>query len=364
MHKMLTAWVLGISFALLPSYGACEETPTKKLKFGAPLSLTGDAANNGDAIRKGILLATEDLKAKGWEVNVGYQDDGTNPTKTVSATQFLINQGYQLFVGPTWSFLINAAAPLLEKTNTLAVVPAGSSDINGRTSRALFNLWPKRDGILPVITDWLKTKSYKKVYILTPLGSWGVVFRDLFQKASKAANLEIIADEQFDYGIDPTALKTLLLKAKSRNADLLLTTASGADLANMLKYRSNLKWGADVLGTEDIWDSIDLGLIAENDPMLNGTWIVSLPLNADFASRFRARFSESPKLYADRAYDCVMLLAHAVEKTDGSPAAVREELLKIQDFRGVTGEIKFDKDGDRLAEKYKVMSVMNNPQRN
>ncbi len=148
-HPMLNRIVILTLFILIhltaPQVFA-EADHSKNLKIGAVLSLTRDAANNGAAIQKGMTLAIEELRSHGWTIDVNFQDDATNPTKTVSSVQFLLARDYRLFVGPTWSFLINAVKPLLERSDSIAIVPAGSSDINGGSSKAVFNLCPKRIG--------------------------------------------------------------------------------------------------------------------------------------------------------------------------------------------------------------------------
>ncbi len=217
--------------------------------------------------------------------------------------------------------------------------------------------------ILSKVSGWLKNRSYKRAFILTPLGDWGIIHRDVFQRSARATGLEIIGDEQFNYSLDASALKTILLKAKSKGADLLLTTAAGGDLANMLKARADLQWNAALLTTEDLWDTIDEGLISSDSPVLKDAWVVGLPLDLAFNNKFQERFKESPKMYADRAYDAVMLLAKGAAATDGSAKEIRSFFSKGEPFVGVTGDIRFNESGDRLAEEYKVMQALHNKDR-
>lgn len=340
-----------------------QSNNAKTLKIGAVLSLTGDAAVHGEAMRKGISLASEDLKSQGWTVEVNFQDDGTKPVKTISSLQYLLSQNYRLFVGPTWSFLTKAATPLLEKYEAVALLPAGSSDINGGPSKSLLNLCPNRIRQLAITSEWLKSRSFKKALVLTPLGDWGIVHRAVFQKAALEAGIEVVADEQIEYGIEPVALSAILLKAKSKGVDLLLTTSSGGDIFNMLKLRSKLQWQVGMLTTENLWDNIDQELISADDPMLKDAWVLGLPLNLKFSQRFQERFHESPKMNADRGYDALMLLAKAAQATDGSPSQIRLFLTRGEPYSGVTGEIKFNDLGDRMSEEFKIMQGLSNKER-
>ena len=354
--------VLLLSVCVLSPLPVCAAA--KELKVGVVLSLTGDAASNGNAMLKGLELAAGELKALGWKVELNVQDGATNPGKVTSALQFLLSRGYRFFVGPTWSFEINAARPLLERSGALALVPAGSSDINGGASKALFNLSSSRAGMLTSTAKWLSERKHRKAFLLSPLGDWGRVHRELFLKALKSADVEVVGEEQFDYGIDPAALRVLMLRARQKGADLLLTTSGASDLLSMLKIRDEIHWEAEMLTTEDLWDVFDSGLLSQDSPMVKGTWALAVPLDAAFAAKYMEHSKEAPRMYVDKAYDALMLLAHALERTDGSVEAVRKYLAGQSDYTGVTGAIHFDQYGDRDQGESRVIPAFNNRSRN
>ena len=84
----------------------------KVLRVGAILSMSGPASAQGAALKDGIELAKNVLENGGWKVEVIYEDDGTVPKTTVSAIESLAARGTKFFIGPTWSFLADAAAPI------------------------------------------------------------------------------------------------------------------------------------------------------------------------------------------------------------------------------------------------------------
>lgn len=65
----------------------------------------------------------------------------------------------------------------------------------------------------------------------------------------------------------------------------------------------------------------------------------------EFAKKYRATNREEPDVQAVIAYDNVRLFAEALAKGQSSaPDKLREELLKLQDFPGVTGPLSFTRD--------------------
>jgi len=361
VSKIVFTFILLLSI-VSPSFAEKAGSP-KTLKAGVVVSLTGDAAMSGEAMRKGIELARAELESKGWNVDLAWQDGETKPSKVVSSIQFLSGQGYRLLIGPTWSFEINAAKTVLEQSGSVTIAPAGSSDINGLVSTSIFNLCPLRSRATAVLADWLKSRPFKKAYVLVPSGDWGVVHKAVFLDALKSAGVTNVDLDEYDYGWTPAAFKALLLRRKASGADLILTTGAGSDLANMLKVRRDLHWSSTFVATEDLWDAIDMKLVSSSSPELQDSWVLGLPLSGPFFDQFAREYHESPKVYADRGFDALMLLAKAVEAGGPGSEAVKNFFVAMPETEGASGPIKFNAAGDRVTGGYKVMPAFKNEPR-
>jgi branched-chain amino acid transport system substrate-binding protein len=63
----------------------------------------------------------------------------------------------------------------------------------------------------------------------------------------------------------------------------------------------------------------------------------------EFAKKYRAKFDEEPTVHAALAYDNLRLFVEALQQGQSrAPDKLRDELLKIKDFAGVTGSLSFD----------------------
>jgi branched-chain amino acid transport system substrate-binding protein len=66
---------------------------------------------------------------------------------------------------------------------------------------------------------------------------------------------------------------------------------------------------------------------------------------ADFAKKYRDKFQDEATVHAALAYDNLRLVVEALQKGQSSaPDKLREELLKIKDFAGLTGPLSFAPD--------------------
>jgi branched-chain amino acid transport system substrate-binding protein len=67
---------------------------------------------------------------------------------------------------------------------------------------------------------------------------------------------------------------------------------------------------------------------------------------ADFTARYRKTYNLELQTYAPYAYDAVMVLASAMQAAKSfDPAIYTPEIARVH-YKGVTGDIRFDKFGD------------------
>lgn len=66
----------------------------------------------------------------------------------------------------------------------------------------------------------------------------------------------------------------------------------------------------------------------------------------EFDKKFRAKYSEEPDVYAAYAYDIVMILTEAVKADKTTGPEIRDYLLKMESYEGITGTTEFDVNGD------------------
>jgi branched-chain amino acid transport system substrate-binding protein len=70
------------------------------------------------------------------------------------------------------------------------------------------------------------------------------------------------------------------------------------------------------------------------------------PLVQDFINEFARKYNSQPDIIAAYGYDAMKVLATAMEGSNLTPEGIRDQLYKVKNFHGVTGDITFDKNGD------------------
>jgi branched-chain amino acid transport system substrate-binding protein len=78
----------------------------------------------------------------------------------------------------------------------------------------------------------------------------------------------------------------------------------------------------------------------------------------DFITSFKTRYQTDPSYYAALGYDNICIMIEALKNSNFDSYNVKSSLYSIQNFRGVTGEISFDKNGD--VSKPVILKVVKN----
>jgi len=145
MHQSNRLWRKGgvalTVAAMALSLGACASssnnsgasaTPSagKPLIIGASISLTGDFADSGKAVKRGYELWASEVNAKGGilgrKVTMKLVDDASSPTQVVSNYQNLINRDkVDLVFGPFSSLLTVPASQVAKRYGYSFLEPAG-----------------------------------------------------------------------------------------------------------------------------------------------------------------------------------------------------------------------------------------------
>ena len=331
-------------------------TPQQPLRIGVVLGATGYASVHSENMRRGIELAKEHLEAHGWRVELRYEDDATQAAKSAAAVQALVAKGYRLFIGPAWSFLMAAAAPIYSRADVVAYGPATCSKVAGTPNPHIFHGTTPAGAKLPVLRQWLEAQGVTRVAVLYAASAWGEVHHNVFIEAAKAAGAAVVFDEHYEYGEEQSTLPVLIERLRTAAPEVVLTTSSAEGSAVTVKKLADLRVTAAFLSTDDVVDAVQQRLIAPSAAGLP-LYALVVPVTDAFRKMYFARYQQEPGVYSDSAYDGVMLYAAAAAATDGSPEGVRRFMRGGTPYAGVSGSYRYDERGDVVKNPYQVVRL-------
>ena len=338
--------------------------------MGAVEILTGPNAAYGIAIKAGLELALDEVNQKGVlggrKIALTVEDSAGDKNQAINAARKLIGRDKVVTViGPTLSNEMFAVGPVVNErklpiigTSTTAV---GITEIGPYVFRTSL---PESD-VIPVTLDYAKAHGVKTIALMYANDdAFSKSGFDTMKAAAEKAGLNIVAIESFS-GKD-TDFSAQLTKIKGLNPNAVGISALVEPVSGVLLQARQLGFGKDTLfvgGNGS--NSPKLGEIAgaAADGLVVGSpWFIGKqdPKNEAFVKAFRAKYNRDPDQFAAQAYDCMHILADAINAAGApDPEKIKAALQKTS-YDGVMGPFTFTPGRDPASTAGVVVLAMQN----
>ncbi len=351
----------GLSAALiLPGSRAA----TADIVIGAALPMSGDVSYYGQDSRRGIDLALDEINAKGGinggQVRVIYQDTQGQGAVAVSAVRSLLDVQHVLAViGGGTSTETLAMAPIAEREQHVLLTPVSSAAAISRAGDYTFRSVPSDGAQAANLAKWVFAKGYHKVALIYVNQSWGVGLETDFVTQYEQLGGRVVVTKSSDQGDVDFRTQLVAMRAAQPQAYIAIVYAKEGGLLLRQARELGIKnqfFGADPWTKHEFLDAsggAGNGVLFTTPAMFNGAEYRA------FAAKYNARYHQQPGIYEAHGYDCMMLLAHAIQKAGTSPQAIRNALASTRNYMGATGNTTFDANGDVPTKGFARMTWRN-----
>lgn len=367
---------LFISAAICAVAAHADEQPGV-VKFGAILSVSGPAAQLGDAQLKTLQLYTERINAKGGVLTrkliLRHYDDGGDPRTAAELARRLTERDHDkpdhadFVIGGSTTETSMAIAPVLEKAGIPFLSLGSGSRIIYPPRKWVFKTPPSERAAVRVLLADMKKRGYTRIALLAEDGefgkecakelrdqtgrnslgrkSFGVGLEldqnyapndgDIAQKVARvqgAAGLQAIA--VFGLGQSPAVVTR---KIRESGITLPLYHSHGVADKEFIRLAGRDAEGARLPGPRmavaDLLPDADA-----QKPVINA-----------YVAAYRERYGEPPSAFGGYAHDALMLAIDAIERVDTlNFEEVQRSLGLTRHHVGVTG-IYEDSPGDLFS---------------
>lgn len=352
------------TFATNPIRGSAADS----VRVVSIFSLTGIAAKHNAPMVKMVELAIHTINENGGLLGLPVEllvlDNQSTPIGSAKAARKAVGLDAIAVIGGHWSSHSLAMAPILQQYGIPMISPASTNpeitldrdyifracfvdSFQGRAmaSFARNTLGAKRAVVL---------SNMDEKYSLTLAG----YFRDVFVEQSG----EIAADIQ--YRGDATDFSEIISQIRPLAVDVIYLPGYTRDSGLFIKQARKSGIKATFLGA-DGWDEIgEFATEVINGSYQTAAWHPMVPYSES---------RELKELYNDYyhtqitnfnsplAYDAVMLLKKAISSCNClNKSKIKEFLQKIESFRGATGVISFDDQGDPKEKEVIIIQFKDN----
>ena len=357
--------------------------------IGLALPLSGPYAGFGQNVLRAVTLGLGIFEAEPGAFDLVVRDTRGDPEEAAEAIHDLVGENVSVIIGPLRSVSARAAAPWAERAQVPLLTLASRPEVPA-LGDYVFGLGINGEAqARALVACAIERLDFERFAVLYPDDDYGRGFKNVFWDEVESRGGEIVGVEGYAAGaVDMQAeirklvglyyltdeerklveQRDRLLKRRARNAEAL-ADPNLADLPPYVDFDALfIPDGAQKVGLVlpqlrfyDVRDVTYMGPRDWNDPALvsiagrdargsvfvDGFWPGDPdPKAQDFVSRYTQAYGAVPDATAAIAWDVAGLLRALVEYEGHlSPRSLRDTLLDVRDFGGVSGLAAFDEVG-------------------
>ena len=348
--------------------------------LGCLLPLSGPYKVYGDMMLRCIELALARFASQNDnpQIKLIIKDTESDSDKAVLAVKELSNERVGAILGPVSAS--EAAALQAQRERIPIITFSQKEDITDMGDYVFRNFITPKSQIKTLVSYAMDNLGLTRYAILHPDDKYGILFKSLFQQEVDTYGGEIVGVESYQAG--QTDFAEIIKKISGLNRETLensekrehrsvvkpmdlvldfeaIFIPDGPSTSGLIIPQLAFYDVVDVklLGT-NIWHSNRLIEMAQqfvqNAIMVDGFFAESQSQQVkDFVGNFESAFNETPGFIEAVAYDTAMMLFQLISRKDiQSRIELKNELMNLQNFDGVTGITSFDVSGDAQKDLY------------
>ncbi len=329
------------------------ESKTEKIKIGVIMPQTGFLANPGKNVIKGIELYINEFNKENpnHQVELIIEDSKSEPKTGVNALNKLISiDKVKIVIGDLGSPIFLAMAPIAEKNKVVMISPGASNPKVRDAGDYIFRDYTSDESDGKVMANFmLKDRAITECAVLFFNNDYGVGLNEAFINEFIKNGGNIKLNEAFDdNNLD---FKNLALKLKNANIKSVYFVGSPKQNAYFLKNLKELNVKINVYGVLSFEDQEFISIAKGNfDSVTYSTPNFDTNSTASnvvsFVKNFNNRYNKLPDLMSALGYDVANILGNCLKTSNFNINNIKDELYKVKNFNGLTGNTSFDEKGD------------------
>lgn len=358
------------AFALIGIIGGffMYKSNNKPIIIGFSAQLTGRQAELGVQERNVALLAIERINEfggiDGRAISLMIHDDLGRQQEAENGDKDLINKGVIAIIGHSTTSQTLTGLNITNAANIVMMGPTISTPKLSGLDDYFFRIHPSFEKSCQSFAKHLYyDKGVRNIGIIYDEDNleYSKNYKDTFSEQLRDLGGNITNEVGFS-SIDHQDFSELLLKLHDSKAEALLIVASDIDAALIAQKTRLMDWQIPLFASP--WAQTET-LISNGGKAVEGMELEqAYDLNnqsTDFNSfkyRYKERFGNEPSFGAAYSYETTLVLTEALKKTHGHKEGLKQALLDIKDFKGLTDKLSIDKFGDVQRNAY--LTTINN----
>ena len=363
---VLLALAMVFSLAACGGEGGQAETGDKTIRIGVFEPASGDSAAGGKKEVLGMQFAnsetpTVDVNGETYNVELVWADNGSSTDKAPSAAADLVSKDVAIVLGSYGSGVSMAGGPKFEEAGIAALGVTCTNPNVTAGNDYYYRICFLDDFQANVLANFAIEKFGAKVaYCLGENGNeydQGLIA--FFTKVFEAAGGKVISDS---FQTNNSDFSSYLNKAKSEGADVIFTPVSIAYATQIISQAASLEIAAPILGSDTLDDNMVLEAAKGTNIQLYVSTFYQEGGNTTFDNGVKAYINGNSDALASNGgndtisavtamgYDAYYVALEAIKAANSVDGADIKAALGGVTYKGVSGDIAFDAQGDAIRD--------------
>ncbi|PLZ00133.1 amino acid ABC transporter substrate-binding protein [Burkholderia sp. WAC0059] len=329
-----------------------------QVDLGAVLPLTGSSASIGEDQRRGIELALGQINAKGGvlgqKLDVKIEDSGGTANTALDATRKLTSvDKVPVVMGEFSSGITIPIGQYLVKQGDVHVNIGSSSPAIAKIGSGSFSVIGLDNLSARFAARDVYALKLRKVAVIVPNNSYGQNIAEEFRKRFTELGGQVVASVLYTEGQSTYRRELQQMSRAAPDAYVYSAYGQEASIINREAYELGLN--------NKTWYGVYLSMCTSDTPAQIARGQVGLEVaslgtgGASYEAAYQAAYGSAPKSsFGSYAFDAVKLVAAAIQRAQSTdPARIRVAMVEVgKSYQGVTGDISFDAQGQRIDQPY------------
>jgi len=359
--------IVSILATLVVALAASSALAADPIVIGVQAPITGQYANEGQGIEKGVKLIAKQINDQGGllghTIEVKTCDDAGQASQAAICARQLVNDGVLAVIGTYTSGAALAAEPIYARANVIQTSDGTSDKLTQGGYKTFFRNAPPNSAEAKFTAEYLvKGRKFQRIAVLSDHSSFAKGLSDAVIQAVKDDGGNLVYTGFITAGSqDYTAVLT---KIKSVNPDVLYFSGYYPDGGLIRAQMKQLDMGATFVGG-DANQNVAFAKIAGN--AAKGAIIINVPSPDNlpypeakqFLADYKAAYGqEPPSIYTFTNADGFRAVIAAVKATQSTdPAKLIPWLHDLKDFQGLTGTFSWNANGERIGSPFTAFEI-------
>lgn len=352
--------IIVVIAVVLVGYNILQAPTTEEpIKIGLSSPMTGEAASLGEAFAGGAQLAVKEINdaggVNGRKLELVVEDDQCSSKGVNAITKLVEIDKVTVIIGPLCSAAAGPGLPVAQKAG-VPVIVVGSAPHLTKIGDYIFRDYPSDAFQGKFAAEYIfSTLGKKRAAVIYTNNDWGSGIRGVFVERFRQLGGTVVSDEGIAQDIKD--LRTVIVKAKNENPDLIYFPAYPANGVAGLKQMKDLGVKVPIIGG-DGFESEEIWSVPEAEGLLYTVAKTDNP--EEFQKRVKDVTGKDSNAYTPYSYDAVKLFAKIIARVGTDRKAVRDALSQTVYEESVSVPvIEFDENGDLKEGVFEVKIVKN-----